>query len=321
MTLERTRSSLVFIHSENATLSNASWRAARSHAATISRRRGTAAKAKLRSQKADSSVARSSSNSHESMSFEPDDFMHSPATGPLPQVIIPVGVLSPTTLLDKALLDPFETTALPLDQKMSGLLKGCKLCALSHSQWSFRFVSHYLSSHPSLIQFLCQKRSSYSSAQNQLGVPEVAFQEILVQLLTQFSVIGSFFSGRWSFPMKSMADAFNNWTLPLVLNDATLLRATMCMASAEMEVRGRLMSDVLRSTHAAEDPHKVGLWWPLSTHTSNCKPSSISIAASAVLVSGNPVPPKSAPSRSFFGLRFVRGHVSSFPNLGRQDLY
>jgi hypothetical protein len=37
--------------------------------------------------------------------------------------------------------------------------------------------------------------------------------------------------------VKTMTDAFNNWTLPLVLKDPLLLNATMCMASAEMEIR------------------------------------------------------------------------------------
>lgn len=34
-----------------------------------------------------------------------------------------------------------------------------------------------------------------------------------------------------------MIDAFNNWTLPLVLEDPVLLNATMCMAAAESETR------------------------------------------------------------------------------------
>ena len=51
-----------------------------------------------------------------------------------------------------------------------------------------------------------------------------------------------------------MTNAFNDWTLPLVLQDPTLLRATMCMASAEMEIRRRIMPDGIRPSHAADDP-------------------------------------------------------------------
>ena len=54
--------------------------------------------------------------------------------------------------------------------------------------------------------------------------------------------------------MKSTTDAFNDWTLPLVLQDPTLLRATMCMASAEMEIRRKIMPDGIHSPHAIENP-------------------------------------------------------------------
>ena len=123
---------LVFINTDNAVLSNASRHAARSHAAAVSRKRGTATKAKLRSQKDHSSATEEFCNSDEPMVCDSDDVTLSPPTRQCPGIRTPPGSLSPTTLLDISLLDPFETTALPMNQKMSGLLKGCKLWRPSH---------------------------------------------------------------------------------------------------------------------------------------------------------------------------------------------
>ena len=127
MAQETGSNALVFIHSDNAVFSNASRRTARSHAATISRRRGTATKAKAKSLKDDRSVTGTSAKSTESTVCDPDDVSLSPAPHERVDVITTSASLSPATLLDTALLDPFESTALPMNRKMSGLLKGCKL--------------------------------------------------------------------------------------------------------------------------------------------------------------------------------------------------
>jgi hypothetical protein len=50
-----------------------------------------------------------------------------------------------------------------------------------------------------------------------------------------------------------MTDAFNNWTLPLVLQDPVLFNAAMCMASAEMEIRSCTAPDRRPSSRAAID--------------------------------------------------------------------
>jgi hypothetical protein len=50
-----------------------------------------------------------------------------------------------------------------------------------------------------------------------------------------------------------MTDAFNNWTLPLVLQDPVLLNAILCMASAEIEIRNGTAPDPGSSSRATMD--------------------------------------------------------------------
>ena len=127
MTQERVGGSLVFIHSDTAVFSNAARRAARSHAATFSQRRRPMRKAKLKSPKDDGSVTRRSRTPADSSVCDPDVVLLSPAKQECPHLISPPGSPSPITLLDTALLDPFESTALPMSRKMSGLLRGCEV--------------------------------------------------------------------------------------------------------------------------------------------------------------------------------------------------
>jgi len=127
MTRETSKSSAIFVITNTPVFSDASKRVARSNAAAWSRRRQKAAQINFRSQGRD--------RSDEGKSGKRDDSVVSkPAKVELP-VAIGEGP-SPTTLLDTALLDPFETTALPMNRKMSSLLRGCKLCHLL----CFRFL-------------------------------------------------------------------------------------------------------------------------------------------------------------------------------------
>jgi Fungal specific transcription factor domain len=56
-----------------------------------------------------------------------------------------------------------------------------------------------------------------------------------------------------------MSDAFNHWTLPLVLQDPVLLNATMCIASAEVEIRNGTTPTHRSSSRAAAELANKGL--------------------------------------------------------------
>ena len=118
MTKENSKNSVIFVITDTPVFSDASKRVARSNAAAWSRRRQKAAWTNFRSHRRDNSAVGKSGKRDDSVVYKPA------------RVELPVGVdegPSPTTLLDTALLDPFETTALPMDRKMSSLLRGCKL--------------------------------------------------------------------------------------------------------------------------------------------------------------------------------------------------
>jgi hypothetical protein len=123
MATESSKNSVIFVITDTPVFSDASKRVARSNAAAWSRRRQKAAQTNFRSQRRDGSTVGKSGKRDDSVVYKPA------------KVELPVGVdegPSPTTLLDTALLDPFETTTLPMNQKMSSLLRGCKLCNLLH---------------------------------------------------------------------------------------------------------------------------------------------------------------------------------------------
>lgn|ERR1700722_17903876 len=117
MTKESSKNSVIFVITDTPVFSDASKRVARSNAAAWSRRRQRAAQTNFRSQGRDRPAVGNSGK-------QDDSVVSKPAKVELP-VAIGEGP-SPTTLLDTALLDPFETTALPMNRKMSNLLRGCK---------------------------------------------------------------------------------------------------------------------------------------------------------------------------------------------------
>src|SRR5256885_7267559 len=100
---ENRGSPVVFVNTDTAIFSRTSRRVARSHAAMVSRQRQKATKRTLTHE-----------NGRSGRKYTV------PVARPEKQ--------SPKTLLDTALLDPFGTTALPMDRKMSGLLQSCKSC-------------------------------------------------------------------------------------------------------------------------------------------------------------------------------------------------
>ena len=51
-----------------------------------------------------------------------------------------------------------------------------------------------------------------------------------------------------------MTQAFNNWTLQLLLQEPVLLNATMCMAAAQTEIRNGSIPDTISSSLAATKP-------------------------------------------------------------------
>jgi hypothetical protein len=123
MTTKSFKNSVTFVITDTPVFSDASKRVARSNAAAWSRQRQKAARTNFRSQRRDSSAVGKSGKRDDSVVYKPAE------------AELPVGVdedPSPTTLLDTALLDPFETTALPMNRKMSSLLRGCKLYGLLH---------------------------------------------------------------------------------------------------------------------------------------------------------------------------------------------
>src|SRR5271155_1790560 len=71
---------------------------------------------------------------------------------------------------------------------------------------------------------------------------------------TSFCHIGSFFSGQPTHHVSNMTQAFNNWTLQLLLQDPVLLNATMCMAAAETEIRNGSIPDSISSSLAVTKP-------------------------------------------------------------------
>ena len=119
MTRETSKSSVIFVITNTPVFSDSSKRVARSNAAAWSRRRQKAAQTNFKSQGRHRSAVGKSGKRNDSV------------VSKLAKVELPVAIgegPSPTTLLDTALLDPFETTALPINRKMSGLLRGCMLC-------------------------------------------------------------------------------------------------------------------------------------------------------------------------------------------------
>lgn len=127
MTQESVGTSVMFINTETAIFSETARRTARSHAASVSRQRGTATRRKLRSRRDDQPVNGESSKADESVVLGPTETTFSVAIRESPDAITPNANPSPKTFLDTALFDPFATTALRMDRKMTGLLKGCKL--------------------------------------------------------------------------------------------------------------------------------------------------------------------------------------------------
>jgi hypothetical protein len=145
MTRESVGSSVVFINTDSAVFSKTSRRAARSHAASVSRQRG----------KSDESVNGESSRSDESTISDPAEHTFLLAIGESPGAITSPANPSPKTFLDTALLDPFATTALPMNQKMSGLIRGCKWYCSLH--WRFLVTLGQITRYLTVIGFSAGK--------------------------------------------------------------------------------------------------------------------------------------------------------------------
>jgi hypothetical protein len=71
---------------------------------------------------------------------------------------------------------------------------------------------------------------------------------------TPFCHTGSFFSTKPIYHVSSMTEAFNGWTLRLLLQDPALLNATMCMAAAETEIRHGSIPDGISTSLAVTKP-------------------------------------------------------------------